>query len=157
MSIEKKPFFKKPSFEKAREMARVQLEGHAGAITRTWLNLFKRDLAVLNEYIESSKNSADFWDALKLIEAALHREGTPLPETLALWRADVNEGKIVSPKPTPDHERNGQILGVVAWLVQHGMPATRNKTSSPFSACDAVAQEASLSYEAVASIWQRHQ
>lgn len=157
MSVEKKPFSKKPSFEEAREMARVQLEGHAGAITCTWLNLFKRDLAVLNEYIESSKNSEDFWDALELIEAALHREGTPLPEALALWRADVNEGKIVSPKPTPDYERNGQILGVVAWLVQHGMPATRDKTSSPFSACDAVAREANLSYEAVASIWQRHQ
>ena len=52
----------------------------------------------LRNMIEASAHDIDYWEALNLIAARLHREGQRLPDALAKWAAESHEGSRAAPR-----------------------------------------------------------
>ena len=117
------------------------------------------DLALRLYFIPKAKSDPDYWKALEQIEAHYHRIKQMLPPTLADWRVNVNEGKLMMPgrkrgRPKENSSRDMRIVHCISVLEALGMNATRNDATEPEeSACDVVAKALEKSYKTIKRIW----
>ena len=115
--------------------------------------MFEHQLRFL---IEHSRKVKVTFETVSGIAQALLREGRTLPPVLAVWVADVLEGKRRKPAKGGDRlgGRDLLIQACVAFItIEGGIPATRSSPKGK-SACDAAAEVWCLSYEAVERIWR---
>jgi hypothetical protein len=93
-------------------------------------------------------------------------QGSVPHPVVAKWLAAYLRGEVTAPKErgrprasTHDTARDDAIRQAVQSLIDHGATATRNETSPPQSACDAVAEAMRLlnlkpaSFGAIQNIW----
>lgn len=103
------------------------------------------------------------WDAMRLGVASALERGDTIPSEARRWLVHYLRGESERPKASAGrHSARGlqvAIVCVVVHLVNCGMNATRNDTSPPASACDAVADALAqlglspTTFNAVKKIW----
>ena len=113
--------------------------------------------AILEGLIRFSTEEVRAYDGLRHISAELLRRNEPLPDELRSWLVSCLSDRLERPgrrgRISGKHLIRDEILkSAVTRLVDMGLSKTRNAGGDPVSACDAVAQAVSLSYEAVVSI-----
>ena len=119
----------------------------------------------LRDMIEEAQSSPLDVKALEEAFRYLRRSGKPIPSELREWVDDCFDGSRALPEPKvgrsryTNEVRNRLIIKTVQSLVICGLTATRNETSPPESACDAVsaalnAHGMKLSYAGVVKVWQ---
>ena len=111
-----------------------------------------RDESVLSTLIEQSNTKKLAFDALQACIVSLRRDGTPITGALHAWASDVAAGTRTRPHPGREQTtevRDLLISKTVQTLTQCGLSKTRNETSSPRSACDAVGKVLTMRYETV--------
>jgi hypothetical protein len=109
--------------------------------TTTGAAMLRHDTARLLAWAEAS---AGGFDVLRLGMAYSLEQGEELPPAALTWLVRHLRGELTRPKARAGAKTevwlHMQIWTSVSWLVAvYGMKATRNDTSEPTSACDAVA------------------
>lgn len=101
------------------------------------------------------------YEEVRYLSVLALRRGIEIPAVLASWIADVVEGDRKPPAARPGKSwsanwiRDLWICQEVARIVREdGLWATRSAASPPGSACDAVADQSGMTYEAVAMVWR---
>ena len=118
---------------------------------------------LLAEYIKRAGQDRDWWESVRAFTASLLRQDKPLTEDLRLLVADVLEGVRQPPRKKPGqskYKNYGRDFGIVWTIFMLSSPEirpTRNPVSTSISACDIVADEMGMSYEAVASVRRKMQ
>ena len=118
--------------------------------------------------INKAENNAANFDILRAIAAGYAESGVLMPEALGQWAAAVLRGEKQRPVRHGKFAEGTGLRNFCIWeatrrLVKRGMIATRNDTSPPTSACDAVAEalkqmdESPASYASVKRIWNYFQ
>ena len=121
----------------------------------------------LPELLEGAQTSPLDFQAVQAALSSLREENMPIPSQLNEWALDVASGKVKCPSVRPGRSpytnvvRNEWIARTVQSLVDCGLRATRNETSAPESACDAVSEAlhvhgVELSFDSVAKIWRSY-
>lgn len=119
----------------------------------------KYDFTRLPELVKASDLELIDYEAMRQLAMSALRDRAELPSLLAFWIADVLDGNRKPPArrgthPLANWYRDWQICEDVQKLVEEeGMMATRNPASPPSSACDRIAAERGMTYQAVAKIW----
>ena len=111
-----------------------------------------RDESVRQRLIEQSSTKKLAFDALQLCIAMLRRDGTPIVGALRAWESDVAAGTRTRShrgREQTTEVRDVLISKTVQTLTQCGLSKTRNETSPPRSACDAVGKVLRMRYETV--------
>jgi hypothetical protein len=125
-------------------------------------------VAAISLVIDRADNYALSFDVLTVVAAKYLEADIAMPKVIAQWAAAMMRGEKKRPKRNGKFangtlERNTYIWPVTRKLVESGMMATRNDTSPPESACDAVAEalkligESPASYGSVKRIWNDFQ
>ena len=120
----------------------------------------------LSGLIEESDSSPLAYRALQAVVSGLRQTDEPFPEELHEWSLDVAEGKRTLPNMGPGRSpytnqiRDELIVRTIRVLVDCGLTATRNESSAPVSACDAIslalkAHNIELIYDSVAKVWAK--
>ena len=109
--------------------------------------------------IDASEHDKAWWNGLLAVAKYALRE-RQLPDPLADWQADVNEGR-PGPKGRASMKRRNELLAnMVGYITAKvGIPPTRNEESRNrgLSACDFVAEVVHIGYHTVLKAWQdRH-
>ena len=110
------------------------------------------DKSVLQTLIQQSSAKKLAFDALTACIASLRRGTRPIPDELDAWALDVVEGRRRRPhrgREQTTEVRDAVISKTVHTLTQCGLSKTRNETSPPYSACDAVRQVLGMRYATV--------
>ena len=116
------------------------------------------DESVLQTVIQQSSAKKLAFDALKACIASLRRDKRPIPDALEAWALDVGEGSHSRPhrgREQTTEVRDAVISRTVHILTQCGLSKTRNETSLPHSACDAVGQVLGMRYATVVKACNR--
>ena len=119
------------------------------------------------ELIEESQSNDVSLQALQQVLRSFRRDSTSVPPEVLEWALDVADGTLGSPrvgrgrKSSANRVRDDLIAQTVQNLVSCGLTATRNETTAPRSACDAVSKALSahgtkLSYHGVAKVWRAY-
>lgn len=136
----------------------IALQGHA---------MLTHDPAL---FMRVMQETAGGIDTMRKTAAYCVREGLEMPPAFAAWAARFLFGMVEPPKGKRGRKllhqdeaalrQHWAICETVAYLVAHGFNATRNDTSPPLSACDAVAEARRnldlrqlLSYDGVQNVW----
>ena len=110
------------------------------------------DESVLQTLIQQSSAKKLAFDALEACIASLRRDKRPIPDELYAWALDVGEGRHRRPhrgREQTTEVGDAVISKTVHTLTQCGLSRTRNETSPPYSACDAVGQVLGMRYATV--------
>ena len=121
----------------------------------------------LLELLEGAQTSPLDFRATQTVLSDLMKGHEPIPSELIEWGLQVATEKVQAPpagtgrSPYKNVVRDERIAKTVQTLVACGLTATRNESSEPKSACDAVAKAlralgVPLRYSSVAKIWQRY-
>lgn len=119
---------------------------------------------ILDQLIETSKQSSIAFEALMDVAASMARHGLPYDGNMRDWVSGYLQGKITKTARTGRIRaetllRDLLVVGAVSELCEVGMAATRNDVSPPTSARDAVAEAcirigvAPGSYQSIKRIW----
>lgn len=166
-----------PEFDKALKMSEFlckvyELDGSPAVHTAKECRdeLEEGDDGMLDFLIKDSTKRRNAWDALALLSKHFLTIGSPLPDALAEWAADVlqdqlrSENKLRQRPILNDNlekrelgNRDRFIMAAMIVLVDlDGMTATRSDaTANTHSAADAVAQAFGESFENIKRIWNR--
>ena len=106
--------------------------------------------------IECSAETKLAWDSMLAVASYLMRNDDVMPRNLALWVADVLDGKRTRPKVAARStwSRDIALAGIVDIIVENcDLHPTRNDGSEEHSACDAVGAAVNRSYKTVEAAW----
>ena len=168
---------RRPTHEEGLRIARAMLADIAAAtrfdfaweseavsivLADQWASLDgKRRRAALSVYIDYSKSSRVYFDAVRRIGEKSHNQGEPIPRPLARWRAEVARGSLQPParKPLPPHRpaepeqprREVKIRIAIEVLRSVGVPPM----GTPVSGCGFVAEALDIPEGTVTRIWKR--
>ena len=168
------PDASRPGFDEAKQIARdliadkdlgeIAPRGKKFGQSWHWIREHfgeSRAAEALRNWIPESETNIEYWTALHTVASEILRRREVFPHMLADWIADTLDGTRTKPRQKPGPKwyamlsRDMWICYVVSILWSIGLPPTRNNASRQESACDAVAYQINLSYEAVASVWAR--
>ena len=120
----------------------------------------KRRRAALSVYINYSKSSRVYFDAVRRTGEKSHNQGEPIPRPLARWRAEAADGLRRPParNPLPPHRpakpaqlREVKIRIAIEVLRSVGVPPM----GTPVSGCGFVAEALDIPEGTVTRIWKR--
>ena len=128
--------------------------------TDTNLHAVRLDENIVAQCIEKAASSRIHHDALhKAGVLLLRRNWQRLGDVLSGWIADDWEGSLPSCRKRPKGSnalRDRAIVAAIKRLEAEGMTVSRNASSRPISACDAIAKATNMrvTYEAALSVWK---
>lgn len=121
------------------------------------------DFRGVSELLASAEHDRIAFETARRLAALALRERAAIPKSLSDWIAGLVDGAIKPPKkrgqhPTKNFVRDLAIASKVSLVSRNeGIPPTRNAASGKRnSACDIVAAQNEMTFDAVAKIWDRY-